>query len=392
MEVTVKSLPKPIMSPPDREELALRLEKVRNLMQEQDLDYYVAFDPVNIYYLTNFANNVHERPFILVIGKKDSPTMLAPLLETSHVKSRSRCDLEYSTYYEFPAPQGENWYDIYPTLIEDGARVGIESAMPVGIAEQTPGKTIVTDIIDEVRIIKSDYEIGRNVHACQIVNMGHEKVLDTCRPGVLEGVIYSESSQLMMGKILTDIPEANFIVSQAVGAVWPPTLSHDPHIVPTFMTVMEDEGPHVSIVSAQVDGYGVEIERTFFLGSAPEKAKAPFEAMFEARAKAFELAKPGANMAEIDRVVRQLIIDRGYKDFILHRTGHGLGITGHEAPYIADGYDRELKADMLISIEPGIYIPGFGGFRHSDTVLITNEGCVSLTKAPETFEDLTIAL
>ena len=270
MEVTVKSLPKPIMSPPDREELALRLEKVRNLMQEQDLDYYVAFDPVNIYYLTNFANNVHERPFILVIGKKDSPTMLAPLLETSHVKSRSRCDLEYSTYYEFPAPQGENWYDIYPTLIEDGTRVGIESAMPVGIAEQTPGKTIVTDIIDEVRIIKSDYEIGRNVHACQIVNMGHEKVLDTCRPGVLEGVIYSESSQLMMGKILTDIPEANFIVSQAVGAVWPPTLSHDPHIVPTFMTVMEDEGPHVSIVSAQVDGYGVEIERTFFLGSAPE--------------------------------------------------------------------------------------------------------------------------
>jgi len=391
-EAAAAALPAPITEAPSKEELASRLAKIQGLMQEQELDTYVSFDPVNIYYLTHFANNVHERPFLLVIPKQGTPTMVAPLLETSHVKTRALCDLDYATYYEFPAPEGENWYDVYRDLIDSGARVGVEPAMPAGILERTPGKTVVTDIIDEVRIVKSEYEIGRNVHACQVVELGHEKLLETCRPGVIEGVIYAAASQAMMARILSDIPHANIIVTRAMGAVWPPSLSHDPHLVPTFLTAMEEGGPHVTIAFAQVDGYGVELERSFFLGAVPEQAKAPFEAMLQARARAYQLARPGAVLSEIDTAVRQVIVDRGYGDRILHRTGHGFGITGHEAPYVAEGYDRELEAGMLISIEPGIYIPGQGGFRHSDTVLVTDDGCVSLTRAPETLEELTIPL
>jgi Xaa-Pro dipeptidase len=114
--------------------------------------------------------------------------------------------------------------------------------------------------------------------------------------------------------------------------------------------------------------------------------------MFKARSLAFELCVPGANLSEIDKEVRQVITRGGYGDYILHRTGHGLGITGHEAPYIAEGYDRELSAGMLISIEPGIYIPGLGGFRHSDSVLITDDGNVTLTIAPEILEELVLPL
>ena len=388
----MKRLPEPVTSQPSKGELETRLERVQALMREQGLDCYVSFDPVNIYYLTHFANNVHERPFILVIPSEGAPTMVAPLLETSHVQSRARCDLDYATYYEFPAPPGQNWYDVYGALIKPSARVGIEPSVPVGIAEHTPGKTVVADVIDEVRILKSAYEIGRNVHACRVVELGHEKILETCRPGVIEGAIYAAASQAMMARILADIPDANIIVSRAVGAVWPPALSHDPHLVPGFRTEMEQGGPHVSISFAQVDGYGVELERTFFLGEVPEGAKAPFEAMFEARARTYELARPGAILSEIDTAVRKVIIDRGYGDRILHRTGHGFGITGHEAPYVAEGYERALEPGMLISVEPGIYIPGQGGFRHSDTVLITDDGCVSLTHAPETLEELTIPI
>jgi Xaa-Pro dipeptidase len=383
-------LPEPITDAPSKDELASRLAKVQSRMREEGLDTYVSFDPVNVYYMTNFANHVHERPFLLVIPREGTPTLLVPLLETSHVKTRARCDLQYATYYEFPAPEGENWWDVYAELIASDARIGIESAMPAGIRERTPGKTVVSDVIDEVRIVKSAYEVGRNVHACRIVELGHEELLEACRPGVLEGAIYAASSQAMMARILTDIPHANIVVTRAVGAVWPPSLSHDPHVVPTFGTVMEEGGPHVSIVFAQVDGYGVELERTFFLGAVAEEAKAPFAAMFEARARAHELARPGANPSAIDAEVRKIIRDRGYGDRILHRTGHGFGITGHEAPYVAEGYDRELEPGMLISIEPGIYIPGQGGFRHSDTVLITEDGCSSLTRAPETLEELTI--
>ena len=168
---------KGITAPPSRDELSDRLKKVRKKMVEENLDYYVSFDPVNIYYLTNFANNVHERPFLLVIEREGIPKMVVPLLEKSHVESRALSELEFHSYYEFPAPQGENWYDVYNTLIGKDKIIGIEAAMPAGIAEKTPGTKIITDIIDEVRIIKTDYEVRRCVHACKIVSRGHKELL-----------------------------------------------------------------------------------------------------------------------------------------------------------------------------------------------------------------------
>ncbi len=388
----MSEIPEPITAPPEKAELAARLAKVRAIMEEKEIDYYISFDPVNIYYLTNFANNVHERPFILILPRQGRPVMLCPLLESSHVKTRARCELEYTTYYEVPSPKGQNWFDVYKTLIDPKARVGIESSLPVGIADKTPGKTVVVDIIEDVRLVKTAYEIGRTVHACSIVNEGHRKLLEITKPGAMEILIYGDVVREMMGKTLMEIPHANLIVSKFVGAVWPPSLSHDPHIVPTPMTTMEEGGPHVSIVTAQVDGYGVEVERTFFLDRVPEQAKRPFDIVMKAWALAYELVKPGAVLEEIDRKVRQVLIDAGYEERILHRTGHGLGITGHEGPYVALGDSRKLQPGMLISIEPGIYIPGEGGYRHSDTVLVTETGYLRLTDAPDTLEGLTITL
>jgi Xaa-Pro dipeptidase len=383
---------KAIKCPPSSEELSNRLEKVKKLMKAQDLDYYVSFNPVNIYYLTNFAFYVHERPFILIIEKEGTPKMLIPQLEKGHFKSRARCELEFIIYYEFPAKKGENWYDHYQKQIKSNTKVGVESELPIGIVNKTPGKVVITDIIDEVRIIKTDYEIGRIYHACKIVDKGHKVLLRKCRPKVLEFALYKDVTDAMTSKIVKDIPDANFRATETTGAVWPPSISHDPHLIPHIFKEMEEGGPHVSIVSAQVDGYGVEIERTFFLGNVPDNARKPFEVMFEARALAYSMLKPDTIMSEVDKTVKDFITKKGYGDHIIHRTGHGLGITGHEAPFLAEGYDKPLEKNMVISVEPGIYIPGIGGFRHSDTVLITEMGYQKLTKAPETLEELTIPI
>jgi Xaa-Pro dipeptidase len=356
------------------------------------LDYYIAFNPVNIYYITNFAFYVHERPFILIIEKEGAPKMLIPKLEKGHFESRVRCEIELIIYYEFPARSGENWYDYYQNLIRPNARVGVESELPIGIVNKTPGEIVVSDIIDEIRIIKSDYEIGRIYHACRVVNKGHKLLLKKCRPKVLEFALFKEVSDAMTSKIVQDIPNANIRVSETRGVVWPPSISHDPHLIPEIFAPMEEGGPHVSIVYAQVDGYGVEIERSFFLGFVPEKAKKPFQVMFEARALAYNMLKPGTIMSDVDKAVRAFITEKGYGDYIIHRTGHGLGITGHEAPFLAEGYDKQLEKNMVISVEPGIYIPGLGGFRHSDTVLITETGYLKLTKAPESLEELIITI
>ena len=95
-------------------------------------------------------------------------------------------------------------------------------------------------------------------------------------------------------------------------------------------------------------------------------------------------------MSDVDRRVNSLLKSGGYADNLLHRTGHSFGVTDHESPFLAEGYDHEIRPGMVFSIEPGIYLPGTGGFRFSDTVLITVKGNQKLTAAPETIEGLTV--
>lgn len=383
---------KSIKSAPTEDELAKRLNKVRKLMEKGDLDYFVCFDPMNIYYLTNFAFYVHERPFLLIIEKTGKLKMVAPLLEKAHILERAIPDLELKEYSEFPASEGKNWFDIYQEIFKENAKIGIESAMPMQIYQKTPYNKKISHILEEARLIKSEYEIGRLIHASKVVSKGHRKLLKMCKPGMAEFGIFQEVTSTMTSRIIRDIPNANFKATETTAAVWPPNISHEPHLVPDIFAKMEEGGPHVSIVQARVDGYGVEVERTFFLETVPDKAKTPFEIMLKAREIAYNSLKPEIMMDEIDKKVKKFLNNKGYGEYILHRTGHGFGVTGHEAPYIAEGYQRPLQPNMVISIEPGIYIPGIGGFRHSDTVLITQEGYEKLTRAPETLEDLTLEI
>jgi len=380
----------PITAAPDAAELAGRLEKVRSRMAAENLDYCVAYDPVNVYYLTNFYNYVHERPFILVIGKTGNPKFLVPKLEIPHVRSRAKCELELVEYFEYPAPAGKNWYDYYARMFHSNARVGVEPAMTLEIFEKTPGNKIVLDIIDEVRFIKSQFEVGRYVHACNVLAVGFQKVMAVTKPGSMFFEIYGAASQEMMAKAVLEIPEINPLATRVAALVQPPSVSHDPHNFTNLFMQMVDGGPHVTIVAGQVDGCGVELERTFFLGSVPEAAKRPFEVVMEARRMTYERLQPGANMGRIDKEINYFLKKAGYGENLLHRTGHGMGITGHEGPFLAEGYDRELEVGMMVSVEPGVYIPGLGGFRHSDTVLIDETGAISLTGVPDSLEELLI--
>ena len=122
-----------------------------------------------------------------------------------------------------------------------------------------------------------------------------------------------------------------------------------------------------------------------------DEAKKLFALFMEARQKAYELIKPGVRAEDVDRQVLKIIQDAGYDKQILHRTGHGIGITGHEPPWVALGSDHVLEKNMVISIEPGIYVEGVGGFRHSDTVLVTDDGCLALTEFPDRLEDLVVS-
>jgi Xaa-Pro dipeptidase len=384
--------PQPIFTPPPAAEMQRRLARVRELMAARNLDCYVAASPDNVFYLTNFANFIHERPFIVVVAESGAPRFVVPKLEIPHVRTRAVGDVELVEYPEFPAPAGRTWVDRLRSAIAPHARVGVESTSPLQVYEAIPGERVRDDVIDDARLIKSEYEAGRIAYACGLCTEAMQRLLAGARPGRSLIQVAPELTGLTLMRVLRDNPATNMLATRLQAVFQPPSVSHDPHNFTNVNMTMVEGGPHVAIMNFVVNGYGSEIERSFFLGAAPEAARRPFDVMLEARRLAFELTVPGNVMSEVDRRVNDVFRKAGYGEFLLHRTGHGIGVTGHEGPFLAEGDDRVIEPGMVFTIEPGVYLPGVGGFRHSDTVMTTAKGNVSLTAGPETLAELTLPL
>jgi Xaa-Pro aminopeptidase len=122
------------------------------------------------------------------------------------------------------------------------------------------------------------------------------------------------------------------------------------------------------------DGYGSDTTRTVHVGEPTGQEREVFEVVRRAQQAAFEVVRPGIACQEVDRVARQVITDAGYGEYFIHRTGHGIGLTTHELPYMVQGETRALEQGMCFSIEPGIYLPGRFGVRIEDIVIVTEDG------------------
>jgi len=377
---------------PPTDEVQNRIDKLQAELLCHGFDFYLCHDPDNIFYLTNFANFIHERPFILIIPASGRPIFVMPKLEREHVKSRSVIELDFAEYLEFPAPVGHNWFDRIADYIDDHHRVAVESLCPLEVYRSIPGQAVQSDLVGQLRQIKSAYEIQRIQYCCDLLTEGHKTLLEMAAPGQLPVLIHKEVSSQLMQKLLLENPTSNLINSKFNAVTQPDVLSDDPHNFSEIFATLAEGGPNVTIVQGSANGYGAELERTFFLGQVPEAAKKPFAAMLEARELAYELLRPGQCMSELDAKVNQRLRDLGYGDYLLHRTGHSFGVTDHEAPFLAEGYQHKIEANMIFSVEPGIYIPGLGGFRFSDTVLVTESSYQKMTQAPETLESLCIAI
>lgn len=378
---------------PTEEELTSRIKKVQERMTLEGLSHFVFVDPDNILWLTNFANFIHERPFVLVLNDKGQLHFVVPELEIPHIKMRCVGAVEPVPYFEFPAPIGQQWSDKFAALFTGTEKVGIEPNCPVFVQEALPAHATPTELVEEARHIKSDYEIARIRYACNIATDRMRHHLKSAKPNKSMLSVHSKVGKLSSLKLLLDNPEANMLATKMSGVVQPATISHDPHNFTNVLDLgMTKGGPHVSIVAGILNGYGCEVERTFFLGDVPDAARKPYGVMMQARALAFEMCKPGTSMHDLDAAVNDLMRDAGYGDNLLHRTGHGIGVTGHEGPFLAEGYHHEIQPGMIFTIEPGIYIEGIGGFRHSDTVLVTERGNESLTPLPDSLEDMTLPI
>lgn len=368
-------------------EYSNRISRLKELVEKNDLDAFLVTSEESIYYLTGVSYKPLERPFFIIIKPDEGVSLLVPEMEREHMSEAPNIK-EITSYWEYPSPKGQGWFDKLNELIIDKKVLGVEPSLPQEIAEHLHNDELKTlPLIENMRLVKSDAEVKMIRKSSYYADMSVGYVLKSAYYGVSELELFSQARNVQITAMKEGVYDV--VTSDIVTAAWPAPMSAQPHSIPSIDDILK-EGPHIALSLIRLNAYSSECERTFFLAPPTKEMIKAFEVMTEARNIAFSMIRPGIKCTVIDEVVKEFLEKEGYEGNLLHRTGHGFGLGTHEGPWIAEGSEHVLEKNMVISIEPGIYINGLGGIRHSDTILITDNGYESLTKYPVDLESLTI--
>jgi Xaa-Pro aminopeptidase len=251
------------------------------------------------------------------------------------------------------------------------------------------------DIIDRLRAVKSPAELQFILESCVWGNYAHQLMQDLIEVGrsaldiSLEAS--AEASRTMLKALGPDYQPLTSIFGTPAGAVFSAGRSTAlPHGLHNALGLAPGD-VLVTGAWADVGGYDSELERTMIIGEPSEEFEKYFDMMMQLQQAGFDALRPGRTFAEAETDVSQIFVDLGIADLQRHHTGHGIGLEGHEWPFIDKGSDDVLiEENMVLSVEPGIYVPGLAGFRHSDTVVIRSYGAERLTYYPRELEALIV--
>lgn len=368
-----------------RIDFGARTDRLRRILERDGLDAAVLVSPANIAYLSGFQALIYSRPIYLVVtaGRTE---LVVPGLEEEHAAHAASID-QVTVYYEHPekGQPGENAPDTLASLLGDRAvrRVGLEyGAAPIALRERLEGSGLTAgdispDII-RMRLIKEEGEIALMRQAAALARIGVMATLAAAAPGQPQLTIESIGANAILEAAPQVTPGATVNLLHFTTSGPETSL---PHLITTTRRLTS---PDLVIHSRQVsvDGERAELERTFALGAMDAETRRVFDVAEEAQLAAIAAIRPGVPMREVDAASRKVIQAAGYGEYSIHRTGHGLGIEAHEAPYVRWDVDDPMEVGMVVSIEPGIYVPGRHGARHSDTVVVTADGHETITDAP----------
>jgi Xaa-Pro dipeptidase len=373
--------------------VAHRLDKLHQFMDQNHLSAVVVTDPDNQFYYSGFKALIYSRPIYYVVTQ-DQTFLVIPGLEETHAKEESNVD-EVVVYYEHPEREASG-KDANLALVQlldsikGPKRIGVEfHATPIKLEKALREEN--WDLIDtsaqifQQRAVKDEQELTIMREAGRLVSLALEESLSVSCEGITELEIDNKGNFALMQEIAQVHPNA--VVSLIVMSPSGLERSIMPHV---FSNTRKFKKGDVVIHSRQValNGYRAECERTFFIGDpTPEQRKA-FQVSVDAQLAALEAIKAGVSMKEVDWAARRIIQEAGFGDYSIHRTGHSIGLSAHEPPFLRFDEDHLLEEGMVFSIEPGIYIPGLGGYRHSDTVIVTKDGYELITEYPRAVDEL----
>jgi len=369
-----------------------RLAKFRQNLAEEKIVHFIVFNPTHIYYLTGFVHIPTERPFALIVQDSDI-SFFVPELEKQHVEEEVPGVAKIGSYFDYPDTKHpmKHFADFLKEELKIKDRLGAEAPGSSGRwgyegpkLEEVLGFPVKVEaqLLTNMRIIKDSDELACIRESALWANLAHQLLQDKTKVGLNEVEVSTQASL-----------EASTAMGKALGIAYRPfaigglpvhagyrgqigTYSAIPHAMTRF-TIFKAGDTLVTGATANVAGYYAELERTMFLGEPNAKQRKYFDIMMEAQQAAFDAFAPGKPCSIVDKAARGVFKQHGVMELVQHHTGHS-------------GMDDTMEPGMVFTVEPGIYDRAIGGFRHSDTVFITDDGMEMVTYYPWDIEYLTI--
>ena len=383
-----------------------RRERLLEHVRREGLSGYVLFGADYIQYFTGFWFLSNERPVVYAESIGGESAVFVPEFEVERTRAETTFE-RIESYPEYPGL--EHPMSILARVLGDlGVRDAIgadQDGYPGILGYQGPALSEVTrasvrslgGVIESMLARKSPTEVALIRESGRWCAFAHRLLQEYSRPGATEAeasLRASHEATLAMLEELGDGYGGGLSSSAGVSAgyrgqiglrsAWAHALAHNIEFRPGDVLVTE--------TSAPIWGYNAELERALVVGPPTDELRRLFDHTVAARRVAFSAIRPGATCADVDGAVMRYFEENDLLRHWRQHTGHGIGLRNHEAPFLDVGDPTPLEPGMVFTIEPGLYDPAIGGFRHSDTVVVTEDGHDVLTDYPNDLESLTIAV
>ena len=357
-----------------------RFDRLNASLRTSDLDAVILNPGPTLTYLSGLRFHLMERPVVLFFAKDQDPAIVLPELELQKVASLPY-KVQVFAYPEKPSEWDNAFRKAVQALGLDGKRIGVEPRQlrllefrHVKAGAPEADYPDASDVLSGLRLKKDQAEVEAMRRAVKIAQDALEAAIPSIKIGMSEKEAASELvMQLLKHGSDSEMPFAP-IVSSGLNSANPHASPGDRKLQAGDMLVVD--------WGAAYDGYVSDLTRTFAVGEVDDEFRKIHKIVQEANAAGRAAAKPGVPCANVDIAAREVIEKSGYGKYFTHRTGHGIGMEGHEEPYMRGDNMQILEPGMALTVEPGIYLPGRNGVRIEDNVVITETGADVLSDMP----------
>lgn len=387
-------------------EYAQRNQRLLEIIDELDCNGIVLFDADYIKYYVGFAFIPTERPMAYIMSKSGERAMFVPRMETEHAKAMA--DIDRVTFY-LEYPDTNHPMNVLADTIKDmgiSGKIGADSnGYPwiFGYRGEPLSKITGAEIIpcrapiEDQMAVKSQAEIELLKESCKWANLAHKLLQKYTEVGVGEVEVSQRASNeatLMMLDTIGPIWRNNSTYYEGAVAGYRGQIGRNAAIPHALTSNIRFQAGDVLVTgaSAPIWGYVGELERTMFMGQPTDDQKRLFDHMMNLQTMAMEALEPGKPCSAVDNEVREYFKQHDLMQYWKHHSGHTIGLRYHEGPFLDVGDDTIIQAGMVFTVEPGIYSAELGGYRHSDTVVVTDDGAEMITYYPRDLESLIIPI